>query len=811
MERKTGRDIANIIIPISYGILAIVVAMLVCWSGQYPFGSDTMTYIYRGEVVYKAIGEGNFLPLYDSMWYNGVEVFGYCAPLPLYFMAMCQALVGGNSIDGYLMFTGLVYFMGAMSWFFVGKKHGRVWLGAFVGALWFFMPHNLHTMFMEGNLARALCMVFLPIVISSVYDYMDESGWKNLLKMMLGYIGIALCDFDYVVMVSVGIVLFLLVYGFICHVWRKSINVVIAMITSFVSTLFWALPFLVANADSNAKETMYRYFQSLIKSLNPIERYTSNHGYYYFGLAVFLLAVFGVLCSKRKSLPGLWTGILLFLATSASMYPVLKIIPGGGYLLMCQYISIGLCLVLYAWMQWTTLRKWMQIIVCVVLVLDIVPSLGLVCGTMSGVPVAERFGEQYTTTMIEKAQEVCQQRMAFIDGGELEATGTYLVSSYENGKPGSYGSDWRASKIQSNLSQLDIAINGGFYPYVFDRCMELGNDTVLIKLSQANLLEVPIEQLDAAATAVGYELVGFNEFYRLYDMDIEGTWGTVTTYSAIGIGDDANVVALTYPAAEEGTSPYVDDYTFEELMKYKLVYLARFRYHDRETAENLVVKLSESGVHVFILADGIPEDRISHTTEFLGVSCNDISFSNGYPLLDTKFGVLDPDFFPQGYEEWSTVYVNGLDKVLGTVREEELDLAFFGTVVNDNIAVVGLNLPYYYSLTRDDGAAKIIAEATALPEGLLPQREVVPITVSYADNHFIIMSERNNVNTSMAYLDIFEDNEYAKEVNNFLYVNAGVTYVSTQYPYIYLGLFLSIIGLGASVFLLYVVAKNEDE
>ena len=244
------------------------------------------------------------------------------------------------------------------------------------------------------------------------------------------------------------------------------------------------------------------------------------------------------------------------------------------------------------------------------------------------------------------------------------------------------------------------------------------------------------------------------------------------------------------------------------MAKYKMIYLSDFTYHDKTKAEELILRLSENGVRIVILADGIPEDSITHAREFLGVSCNDISFSNGYPFLDTKIGVLDPEFFPQGHEEWSTVYVNGLDDVWGTVREEELDLAFCGTVKNDNIAVIGLNLTYYYSLTRDDGVGELIGKVTKLIGGELPKREVVPINVSYKDDYFIISSNRNNVNTSLAYLDIFVDNEYVIKKNNLVYVNEGVTYISTQYPYIYIGLILTIIGIGASVFFLYIVKKR---
>lgn len=41
----------------------------------------------------------------------------------------------------------------------------RPYLGAFVGLIWFFMPNNLLALFVEGNLARSLCMIFLPVFI----------------------------------------------------------------------------------------------------------------------------------------------------------------------------------------------------------------------------------------------------------------------------------------------------------------------------------------------------------------------------------------------------------------------------------------------------------------------------------------------------------------------------------------------------------------------------------------------------------------------------------------------------------------------
>ena len=315
-----------------------------------------------------------------------------------------------------------------------------------------------------------------------------------------------------------------------------------------------------------------------------------------------------------------------------------------------------------------------------------------------------------------------------------------------------------------------------------------------------------MEELDEAAFEAGYELAGSNEFYRLYDMNIEGNWGTVTKYPAIGIGTKASYISLAFPAVKETTSSNLNDYTFEELSQYELIYLAGFTYDDRESAENLILRLSESGVRVVILADGIPEDRVTHARDFLGIICNDITFSNGYPLLDTKIGVLDCDFFPQGFEKWETVYVNGLDETWGTVREEEdLELDFYGTIKNENIIVLGLNLTYYYSMTRDEGVEKLLSDITQYDGGTLPKREIVPITIDYGSDFITITSDVDMVNTSLAYHNMFESDGNIEEENNLLYVHSGTTQIDMKFPYFYqgfvsmiIGLFLSIIFLGAA-------------
>lgn len=126
-------------------IVGAAVTVMHFWvaSGNNPYGSDTMYHIYRGNMVYQSIREGNWYPLYDRHWYNGVENMRYWAPLPAYFMTLCQAIGGGNELTGFVIFIGAVFFFGAVNWLYIGYRKDRVFMGTFLGILWFFMPNNL--------------------------------------------------------------------------------------------------------------------------------------------------------------------------------------------------------------------------------------------------------------------------------------------------------------------------------------------------------------------------------------------------------------------------------------------------------------------------------------------------------------------------------------------------------------------------------------------------------------------------------------------------------------------------------------------
>ncbi len=811
MQKKRSGNIFIFLAPVLFLAVSIFVVTLLCRSGTYPNGSDVMYHIYRGDWLYRSIEEGNWYPLLNPMWYNGVQLLRYWAPLPAYFMALCKFLAGGDIMYGYLIFVGAVCFLGAMSWFYVGLHRGRPWMGTFLGLLWFFMPGNLYVMFVEGNLARCMISIFLPLLLYAIYSYLETPRWTMLAMTAVSFLLTALCHLGYSGMVALSVLLFLLLDKLITRRKRGAMDIISAMLLAFLVMGIWVLPSLTGGITSiDSSESMRNFFQDLWISLNPFARYETHHMAAYFGLAAVVLAVFGILFSRRRVASGFLTGILLFLSTASSMYQILRLLPGGKYLWMMRFISIALCLILMSFLFWSSLRRPFCVLLAALLVLDTVPSLSLLYGYRSGRPVDERLQETYESYLIQEAQDITGQRIALIDLNALE-NGSWYIVDYGTPTPCAHGAGWEAAKTGPNISQLERAVNEENYLYCFDRCKQLGCDTVLMLSQCIKKGEKTLEDLDAEASAVGYSLVDAGEATRLYHMDVSGNWGTVSRYRGIAIGDDVFVTGIcrSFPALEEADSANLNDYTFEELSQYDLIYLSAFTYDDRVSAEELVLRLSESGVRIVIAADGIPEERGIQNRSFLGVLCNPISFSYGYPELETVDGILNTDLFPEDYRQWSTVYTEGLDEVWGSVREGENLLDFYGTVKNDNIVVVGLNLTFFLSMTQDPAVERLLSRAMDLSSTELPRRRIVPLDVSYGQRSVTIRSPEDGVNTSLAFYDIFQSDSPLEEQNRLLVVDQGTTEIQLVYPYLWQGLAVSALGVLLTAVFLFRARKWE--
>jgi len=797
--------------PLLYLIVAVLVVAVVAVNGVYPSGADTMFHLYRGDVLYQSWGEGVLFPFYDPVWFNGVDLFRFVPPLGACVLALCQALAGGSVYNGYLLFLGLLFFISALIWLWIGARMERPLLGALAGLLWFFQPYHLHVLFEEGDLPRAIAVCVVPLLCYHISHYWQTRRWTSL--PAIGVLTLILCltHIGFAGMALLCALVAVVVRLFVLRTGRGVGTVLTALCSGVLLSGLWLVPFFTGGGMSHVNETaLAASYQPLAASLDVVSHFTGGTGEVYFGLGLFLLLCFcGLFCRGAAAVQAR-TGFVLVLLTTVLAYNSVGILYGAEHLRPVWIFPIAACGALLALFSWRTLRRPLIVLLCVLLIADTVPSLSLMTGDgQISTPAEARAEQVLEETLLAQAKAMTQHRLAILDEGNLGCEGIFLASSGDEPVPISGGDDRALSTTQRRLTRLSWALTGGGYLYVFDRCLDMGCDTILIMTGLIPQKDLAEGKLDAAAAQVGYSLAVTNGPYRVYHIDLGEGWGVKARYPAIGIGEHAYYTSLYYPAMEETGDWNLSHYTFEELSQYKLILLTGFTYDDLDSAEQLILRLSEAGVHIVIEADGIPENEQTHSRGFLGVRCNDVIFSNGYPVMDTIDGLLNVSLFPRDHTHWETFYVEGLDEIWGTVPENGFDLPFYGTAHNENLVFIGLNLSYYYALTRDEEVGMLLSHAMALPDRLLPQREVVPLGVTYGPNSITFTTEADNVNTTLASHDFFVSDRPIYERDQFLWVGAGETTVELRYPNFSAGLGTVLLGLVILLFL-SLRARGED-
>lgn len=808
--KKLVRVLAMVVF---YAAIAFFIVNSIYTGGRYPTGSDTMCHIYKGEQLFRCIKEGNFYPLYDQYWYNGVQMMRYWAPLPVYVLALCNALSAGDVLNGYLLFVAAVFFLGAIVWMYIGARKNRFWLGSFIGILWFFMPNNLFALFEEGNLPRALSMIFLPLIVYLVHEYMVEGKWKSVFALVPVFVFTILCHTGYAGMIALGLLVFCIFYGVMYKNCKRVAGLVLSLLLSFVMTGIWLVPSLIGGISStDSSQVMKGFFQDALISLNPFLRNTKGGNFFYFGLAAFVLCIFGVIAAKKKTRLEMWTALVIFFCTTTSMYTVLVRLPGSQYLWMLRFISIALCMILYGLLVWKSLKNVFLIAICGLLVLDTIPSLFYLHSDQS-MTATERLEQSAKDTLIWDAHIHTNQRAALLDASTLGAYGQYQMTAIDGVFVNqTFGAGWQSASTAANIVKLNEALSYGYYSYLFDYLKLMGNDIALIQKKQLKRGEIDVQKLMNAAIENNYQLIKENEEYLLFQMPIEGYYGVVSEYSGIAIGEFSQLMCYVYPDLLCGPSNSLDDYSYEELSQYKVIFLSGFTYSDKTAAEKLLYQLADAGVQIVIAGDGLPIDRETGKKEFMGVLCQNVSFENGYPVLYYDNKEILAGLFVGEEKKWNVTYFLNLDKTRGHLFANQEKISFAGHVYHDNISFIGLNLPYHVFESMNENARYIMDDLLGKYLNKLPKRTIYSIEVAMEPNGIKITSPQNDICTTLAFHDIFSSNQNIYEKEHLLYVNKGQTWISFSYPYLWQGIGVSVIGvIGYLLFWNYMRKKHCEK
>ena len=374
-------------------LINLAVAVLVVWfvkrNALLFKGFDSMYHVYRGEWVFNEISKGNIWPLYNPAWYNGVELMRYWPPMAAYLMAFCRWIASfipqfsdtANIFGGYAVYCGFIYLIGAITWNIAGLRKNRPVFGAIAGILWFFMPTGLNVLFNEGNLPRSLIMALFPLVFLFINEYLKNGKKKDYIGTAVMFFVMSCCHVGYTGMVAIACIIYFIVYRLCCFVGstrlekprHKDLDLIIAIVAGFLMSGIFLYPALnggLVSNSGNTDQTAQKFFQDLFKTLNPAAKLSDEYKYYYFGLASFLISIFGLIGAKRRARPGFITAIIIVLLTSNTASPIIRSLPGGQFMWMLRFIQIASAMILFSMLEWDSLKRPILAVITVLLIAD---------------------------------------------------------------------------------------------------------------------------------------------------------------------------------------------------------------------------------------------------------------------------------------------------------------------------------------------------------------------------------------------------------------------------------------------------------
>lgn len=753
------------------GLFASIFVGYIYKTNNYPLGSDIYGHLFKAEYLFEEIAKGNILPKYSPHWYNGVELFRYWPPGSYYLLALINQ-VTLNIYDSYLVFLVICIVLSSLGFLFFGIQENKIVLSSFLSILYFVNPDNLRVLFDEGNVPRILINSLLPLVFFFVYEILKYKKVGYLGPLGFVIMGITYTHFMISAMISVSIFLYGLIFA-ITHKESKPFILVISdLIFSYLTMGFVLLSGLsgglVSNQSASSEGVAALWSQEIYKSLNPFLRY-ENLSLYYFGLSIFIILLIGIFITNIETLPNFVTALLIFLSTTITASKLIRMLPLNQLFWMQRFIPMSLLLFFFGLILWKKLRKSVLLIFLVLIIVDTLPSFRLISENKTNTPVENAIVES-NRLLLDRAVEVADNKIAVMDLSKWGSFPSYYLTNnpYNKKVIGLFGWAIQGASDEENIVNLNESFEKKFYLYMFDRLFTYGADTVLFKKSEIK----DFDKLLVDAEKLNYSVVDENTEAILFKRnDLNYTYGTKSDVKKIAIGKSSEYICYIYPSFERGFSDNLDDYSIDELSKYDKIYLSDFDYSSEEEVSKKLSELSNLGIKIYVDMNKIKIDRTQGKGTFMGVTAEEISFSDTFPVLtdfNNKQFKLAP--FTENYTEWKTYYLRGASKILFSTSYKNLNFTYVGSDELENIYYIGLNLIYYYYETGDSNLGQFLNDLFSESQEDFIEREIVPLDISYSKDYISITSPADNVNTNIAALSCFLD---VTDNNNFIFVNSG--------------------------------------
>lgn len=771
-------------------VIAICIGLYLYHSGIYLHGSAMYAQLYKLDMVMEAWQGGAAFPVYAPDWYNGYEVFRYSPPAAYILTATISRVFHADIHLAICAFYGVMAFISQLGFMLFGIRLKKVILACLTGAAFLLLPSTFCVVILEGALDIVMAFALLPIVLYFFYDF---HKWGHRLALLPFSVAFALLVFShYILAVAFGIVLFLYLVFYACSTgkWKVALAALgnIALIYAVMG--YFLYPALSGGLLSRS----YSGQGSMELSL---------------GIPAFVIALIGLVTADRTRAAGFLSTVVIGILSFPVMEPVVKLISSQVLRRSYWYILCITAVLFITLLCWERLKPIFLVIALGVMVGGNIPTL---LSIQDGNSILENDKEMISDYLLDEAAFCTDNRVALMDMATLGAFPEWYFACQDVDVM--FGWDYENALTVRNQMSLNEAFLDGFYDYMFDRTLLYGNDVVIVL--KELLEEGAYDALVAAAERGGYEVRAQNDNAIVFKAAaVNGTYGVVTGYENLAIGEHAYYIAYIYPSFGYGASDCIEDYTLEELEQYRKLYLSGFTYRDKEKAENMLKELSQKGTEIYIDMQHIPVNAISGKNEFMGVYAQFVQFYEDFPVLENDNGnQFKLQFKAGGYDVWDTVYVSGCEDVLKeTVYENKSHLVYLGQNHDPNVTFMGFNLLYYYLTTHNQDLKRFLDEAMQLSSEDLETPVIVPVQIEREPYKITVRTQSDHVNCNIAGVDSLEADRIVSMQESLFVVNQGDTVFRVIYAGQRMGMFISILGLITLCVMwiaVYVLLENNE-
>lgn len=733
----------------------------------YPTGNDIYGHLYKTQFLTNEIKNGNFYPLYSKDWYNGIQLFRYWPILTYYVMSMFQIFTN-NVIITYYCFIAFTFFISFIGWSCIANRENR-YSFLIIGIIYWFLPDNIRLFFGEGNLSRVFVMALLPLFFYFFTNLLEYK--KSFIPTIILIVSITFTHFMIGAMCAIIFTIYSFFYGLKNHTWYLGlICFIIGFLISGIVLVPGVSGGLISDSSSAVSSTLSNWSQSLLKSLSFTNRYETVCT---FGLSILIITIINIIFNKRKL--GSIIGLIFFCLTSSIFNKFFIQLPLSQVWWMTRFIQMCYILIFYEFGFLSFDKKYKKIILYIFIILDIIPSLFYF--TTKENPLKEDY-------LLDEAIENTNSRLGIVDNSTLGSFPSYYLP--KNNVDFVQGWAIQGATTKSNVVNFTESMKFGFYNYSFKNLLELGCDTIIVKKDLLHNFNE--NEFFKSASYYGYELINeTNDVFLFDNIKINSTYGITLKHKNLAIGSSSLYVCYLYSSFEQGYSDCIDDYSYETLKNYDKIYLSNFKYKNKENLENLLLKLSNDGVKIYIDSTHLPINNLT-ISELFGVETRFISL---YQLNDLNYD--NNTYKVELPYEWYTTYLtsNNTNVKLYSYKYGTQEISYLASL--DNIKIIGFNLVYLYIENHNENLYYLLNDIFKEDiDSNLPKYEITPIKIKYQKNRIEINSNKDCL-TSIAYQDNFNGN--IKNYNNLIEINKGTTIINMTYKDFMIGIISSIIGI----------------